>query len=110
MSARTAGGRLGMGALMPPLSVLRRSRATIRAEKRLPVSSAAPYARPMDWVNDFYSRTGHWWGEAEAGVGSRHRGRVEVFPPRFGTGRGRVLELGCGYGNTAAAFAEAGHE
>jgi SAM-dependent methyltransferase len=64
----------------------------------------------MDWVADFYSRTGHWWGEAEAGMGPRDLARVEVFQTRFGDGPRRLLELGCGYGNTAAAFADAGHE
>ncbi|MCD0447222.1 class I SAM-dependent methyltransferase [Glycomyces sp. A-F 0318] len=63
----------------------------------------------MDWVGDFYSRTGQWWGEAESGVGARDRRRVEAVHARLGSEPKRVLELGCGYGNTAAAFAEAGH-
>lgn len=63
----------------------------------------------MDWVEDFYSRTGHWWGEAESGIGDRDRGRVERLQRVCGPEPRRVLELGCGYGNTAAAFAEAGH-
>ncbi|WP_026930681.1 class I SAM-dependent methyltransferase [Glycomyces tenuis] len=63
----------------------------------------------MDWVDDFYSRTGHWWGRAESGIGERDRGRVEQAHRLRGAEPGRVLELGCGYGNTAAAFAEAGH-
>jgi SAM-dependent methyltransferase len=63
----------------------------------------------MDWVEDFYSRTGHWWAEAESGVGDRDRRRLESLHRVSGPEPGRVLELGCGYGNTAAAFAEAGH-
>lgn len=63
----------------------------------------------MDWVGDFYSRTGHWWGEAEAGIGPRDLARVEVLHGRLGSEPRWMLELGCGYGNTAAAFAEAGH-
>jgi SAM-dependent methyltransferase len=63
----------------------------------------------MDWVEDFYSRTGHWWGEAESGIGDRDRDHVDRLHRLCGTDPKRVLELGCGYGNTAAAFAEAGH-
>jgi SAM-dependent methyltransferase len=63
----------------------------------------------MDWVEDFYSRTGRWWGEAESGVGDRDRDRVERLHRVCGPEPKRLLELGCGYGNTAAAFAEAGH-
>lgn len=63
----------------------------------------------MEWVEDFYSRTGRWWGEAESGIGDRDRDRVERFRRVCGPEPKRVLELGCGYGNTAAAFADAGH-
>ncbi|MEU5870726.1 class I SAM-dependent methyltransferase [Glycomyces sp. NPDC047369] len=63
----------------------------------------------MEWAKDFYSRTGRWWGEAESGIGPRDRTRVERFHAICGPGPHRVLELGCGYGNTAAAFADAGH-
>jgi SAM-dependent methyltransferase len=63
----------------------------------------------MEWVEDFYSRTGHWWGEAESGVGDRDRDRVERVRRSCGPGPHRILELGCSYGNTAAAFVEAGH-
>lgn len=63
----------------------------------------------MEWVQDFYSRTGNWWAEAESGVGERDRGRVEILQRLCGPEPLRVLELGCGYGNTSAALAEAGH-
>ncbi|HEX2144883.1 MAG TPA: class I SAM-dependent methyltransferase [Glycomyces sp.] len=63
----------------------------------------------MEWAQDFYSRTGHWWGKAESGVGERDRARVERAHRVRGPETTRVLELGCGYGNTAAAFAAAGH-
>ncbi|WP_030156491.1 bifunctional 2-polyprenyl-6-hydroxyphenol methylase/3-demethylubiquinol 3-O-methyltransferase UbiG [Glycomyces sp. NRRL B-16210] len=64
----------------------------------------------MEWAEEFYSRTGGWWVEAESGVGDRDRGRVAGLHRVCGPEPKRVLELGCGYGNTAAAFAEAGHE
>ncbi|MFC3494624.1 class I SAM-dependent methyltransferase [Glycomyces rhizosphaerae] len=64
----------------------------------------------MDWVEDFYSRTGRWWAEAESGLGDRDRGRVERLHRVCGSEPRRVLELGCGYGTTAAAFADAGHQ
>lgn len=63
----------------------------------------------MEWVENFYSRSGHWWGEAESGIGDRDRGRVERLHRVLGPEPKRLLELGCGYGNTAAAFADAGH-
>lgn len=64
----------------------------------------------MDWVEDFYSRTGRWWAAAESSVGDRDRGRVERLHHVCGPEPRRVLELGCGYGNSATAFAEAGHQ
>lgn len=63
----------------------------------------------MDWVEDFYSRTGRWWAGAESGVTGRDRGRVELLHRVCGAEPKRILELGCGYGGTAAALADAGH-
>jgi SAM-dependent methyltransferase len=64
----------------------------------------------MDWVRDFYSTTGRWWGPAISGVGDRERGRAELLAQVCGAGPYRILELGAGFGNTAAALAERGHE
>ena len=63
----------------------------------------------MDWVKDFYSRTGTWWGPAEARVTDRDHGRVAQVHARVGDEPKRILELGSGYGTTAAALAGAGH-
>jgi SAM-dependent methyltransferase len=65
--------------------------------------------RGMDWVRDFYSATGRWWGKAEAKIRERDHRRVELLHEHAGTGPKRVLELGSGYGTTAAATALAGH-
>lgn len=63
----------------------------------------------MDWVEGFYSRTGSWWGPAEARITGRDHERVELLHRHAGNGPHRVLELGSGYGTTAAATADAGH-
>lgn len=63
----------------------------------------------MEWVPDFYSKTGTWWGPAEAKVTDRDRRRVDLVEQFAGPGPCRLLELGSGYGTTAAAAAIAGH-
>ncbi|MFC7534106.1 class I SAM-dependent methyltransferase [Actinoplanes sp. GCM10030250] len=63
----------------------------------------------MDWVEGFYSRTGSWWGPAEARITDRDHRRVRVLHEHAGTAPLRVLELGSGYGTTAATTAKAGH-
>ncbi|MFK3980858.1 class I SAM-dependent methyltransferase [Micromonospora sp. NPDC050397] len=63
----------------------------------------------MDWVEDFYSRTGHWWGGAEARITERDHHRVALLHQHCGDGPWRVLELGAGYGSTAVVTARAGH-
>ncbi|MGK5683394.1 class I SAM-dependent methyltransferase [Actinoplanes sp. URMC 104] len=64
----------------------------------------------MDWVAGFYSRTGAWWGDAEARLTGRDHRRVALIRAHAGDRPGRVLELGSGYGTTAVAAALAGHE
>ena len=64
----------------------------------------------MDWVRDFYSTTGRWWGAAEGRITERDHRRVEELHEHAGRATPmRVLELGSGYGTTAAALANAGH-
>jgi SAM-dependent methyltransferase len=63
----------------------------------------------MDWVPDFYSTTGSWWGKAEAAITEQDRRRVRLLQELAVDRPARVLELGSGYGTTAAAMAQAGH-
>jgi SAM-dependent methyltransferase len=63
----------------------------------------------VDWVRDFYSATGRWWGRAESPVGQVDRDRVAALHAVCGDAPIRILELGCGYGSTVAAMSEAGH-
>jgi SAM-dependent methyltransferase len=63
----------------------------------------------VEWVRDFYSVTGRWWGRAESAVGQVDRDRVATLHAICGEAPKRILELGCGYGSTAAAMTEAGH-
>lgn len=63
----------------------------------------------MTWMNNFYSTTGKWWGPAESEITERDHGRVALLKqicPEAKT----VLELGSGYGNTAAVTADAGFD
>lgn len=62
-----------------------------------------------DWVEDFYSRTGRWWGPAESAVGERDRSRIDLVRQIAGPPPQRMLELGAGYGNTAAVALDAGY-
>jgi SAM-dependent methyltransferase len=63
----------------------------------------------VDWVREFYSTTGVWWGAAEARITGRDIRRVGHLLEHAGTAPLRVLELGSGYGTTAIATAQAGH-
>jgi SAM-dependent methyltransferase len=64
----------------------------------------------MHWVKDFYSKTGTWWGKADARITDRDHRRVGLLHEHSGDQPQRVLELGPGYGTTAAAMALAGHQ
>jgi SAM-dependent methyltransferase len=63
----------------------------------------------MEWVREFYSRTGQWWGDAEAIVPDRDDRRVRLVYEHAGPGSKRLLDLGSSHGATAAALANAGH-
>lgn len=60
-------------------------------------------------MKNFYSRTGTWWGPAEARIGERDHRRVALINEHAGSSPKQVLELGSGYGTTAAATALPGH-
>jgi SAM-dependent methyltransferase len=76
---------------------------------RLSAGGSSCWASGVDWVEGFYSRTGTWWGKAEAQVTERDQRRVSLLHEHAGAGPKRVLELGSGYGTTAVAMAQAGH-
>jgi SAM-dependent methyltransferase len=63
----------------------------------------------MDWENKFYSTTGKWWGPAEAQITDRDQRRVTLLK-RVCPHTKTLLELGCGYGTTAALTADAGFD
>jgi SAM-dependent methyltransferase len=62
----------------------------------------------VGWVEGFYSRTGRWWAP-EARISERDHRRVSLLHEHAGAQPMRVLELGSGYGTTAAVTAQAGH-
>jgi SAM-dependent methyltransferase len=62
----------------------------------------------LDWVKDFYTQSGIWWGEDPQAAGT-HAERVHIVERVCGAGSKRILDLGAGPGRTMAALAEAGH-
>jgi SAM-dependent methyltransferase len=63
----------------------------------------------VEWVRDFYSVTGRWWGRAESPVAQVDLDRVAALHAICGDTAKRILELGCGYGSTVAAMSDRGH-
>ncbi len=61
-----------------------------------------------DWVKDFYTQAGIWWGEDPQEAGEHER-RVKLVDRLCGPGARRILDLGAGAGGTAAAMADYGH-
>lgn len=62
----------------------------------------------QDWVKDFYTQAGIWWGSDPQASGT-HAERVRLVEKLCGPGPKRILDLGCGPGRTAAALADEGH-
>ena len=62
----------------------------------------------LEWVKDFYTQAGIWWGPDPQEL-SVHNTRVKTIERLSGPGIKRILELGAGPGATAAAMADAGH-
>lgn len=62
----------------------------------------------MNWMDNFYSTTGKWWGPAESAITDRDHDRVKLLQKICGDSK-TVLELGSGYGSTAAVTADAGY-
>lgn len=61
------------------------------------------------WIKDFYTQAGIWWGDDPQAVGV-HPSRVKTVERLCGKGSKKILELGAGTGMTAAAMADAGHQ
>ncbi|MBI5962292.1 MAG: class I SAM-dependent methyltransferase [Chloroflexi bacterium] len=61
-----------------------------------------------EWIKDFYTQAGEWWG-ADPQAPGVHKTRVEIVERLCGGGSKKILELGAGTGVTAAALANAGH-
>jgi SAM-dependent methyltransferase len=61
-----------------------------------------------EWVKDFYTQAGIWWGEdpQAAGIDAERARLVERL---CGPGSKRILDLGAGSGRTMTAFADCGH-
>ena len=62
----------------------------------------------QDWVKDFYTQGGIWWGKDPQAAGE-HAARVKTIARLCGAGLKRILDLGAGPGHTAAALADLGH-
>jgi len=62
----------------------------------------------LDWIKDFYTQAGEWWGEDPQAPGV-HPNRVKTLERLCGDGIKNILELGAGTGVSAAALADAGH-
>lgn len=61
-----------------------------------------------DWVQDFYSQAGIWWGK-DPQVAGVHQSRLKTVERLCSSGVKTILDLGTGPGVTAAALADAGH-
>jgi SAM-dependent methyltransferase len=64
----------------------------------------------MDWVEQFYRLQNAWSGVYSGDVTAVHMQRVTAIVRLGGAGRKRVLELGAGGGQCAAAAADLGHD
>jgi SAM-dependent methyltransferase len=62
----------------------------------------------QEWVKDFYTQAGIWWGTDPQAAGT-HEYRVKTIERLCGPGMKRILDLGAGPGHTVAALADCGH-
>lgn len=62
----------------------------------------------QDWVKDFYTQSGIWWGDDPQASGE-HSACVNTIERLCKPGLKRILDLGAGPGRTAAALADSGH-
>jgi SAM-dependent methyltransferase len=62
----------------------------------------------IDWVKDFYTQAGIWWGRDPQAAGE-HFARAGIINRLCGKGLKRILDLGAGPGQTASVLADMGH-
>lgn len=62
----------------------------------------------QDWIKDFYTQAGIWWGKDPQAKGTNEE-RVKTIERLCGPGLKRILDLGAGPGRTVAALADQGH-
>lgn len=63
----------------------------------------------MEWVREFYEKQNAWSGVYEEEISQTNREKAALIETFAGTGPKRVLELGAGGGQGAAAAADLGH-
>lgn len=63
----------------------------------------------MDWSLEFYTKQNQWSGVYEESIHDGHRQKAGWIEEMHGPGRKRILELGAGGGQVAAAMAALGH-
>ena len=64
----------------------------------------------MDWALAFYTKQNQWSGVYEEAINEGHRLKALWIAERTGPGKKRILELGAGGGQVAAAMADLGHD
>ncbi len=64
----------------------------------------------MDWALEFYTKQNQWSGVYEEASNDGHRLKAGWIAELTGPGPKRILELGAGGGQVAAAMADLGHE
>ncbi len=63
----------------------------------------------MNWVREFYEKQNAWSGVYADGIAPYHRDKAGLIASFVGGGAKRLLELGAGGGQVAAASAALGH-
>lgn len=63
----------------------------------------------MEWILDFYDKQNLWSGIHKEEVSEGHREKAQLIEEFAGSGTKRILELGAGGGQNAAAMADLGH-
>lgn len=64
----------------------------------------------MDWALEFYTKQNQWSGVYEEAINEGHRLKAAWIAELMGSGKKRILELGAGGGQVAAAMADLGHD